>query len=362
MKKFTAFALLFGIWYLAGIYRNKTLMTAAICAAIAVLVLIVSARVMRHCISVKIPPQNRIAYKNTEKLFNVQAYNKGIIPVNRMSVMLNLKYKNAKKISRKKFYGSASGKKDNDSNLMGFYFIAPYCGALTLSVKKFRVYDWLSIFSSGKRAKCSEELFILPIDRNIQIQLPPIGTYDGDPVTMLNSDKKGNDNSEIRLIREYRQGDLYRHLHRNYTARTGTPWIKEYYKENDFVFDLLLDTSGELPPNEEDMDAFYDISYSVISALIKSEAIVRVHWYDKNKKMLASETPQNTEQLNHLMTRLYQTDTECSPSDIQGTSSELGKNKMVINTRLEWYFMEKHIFSFTKQMFHSELAGNIFVL
>ena len=41
MKLLTAILILFGIWYLAGMYRIQTLMTMVICAAVVLAVLVI---------------------------------------------------------------------------------------------------------------------------------------------------------------------------------------------------------------------------------------------------------------------------------------------------------------------------------
>lgn len=362
MKKLTVISLIFVMWYIAGMYNSQILMVMAICAAAAIVVLALLPRIIKRKINIKIPTQNKIAYKNMEKMCSVQAVNQGKIPVNRLSVSFFMKYKTDEKKFRKKFYGSASAGKNKEPDIMSFYFTAPYCGPVNLTLKRLKVYDWLSIFSSGKRLEGSESIFVIPVDRQIKINMPLAGDYAGDPVTDVLSSKSGSDHSEIKLIREYRQGDLYRHLHFNYTARTGIPWVKEFPDENDFVFDLLLDTSCAAVQTASIMDAFYDISYSVMNALLRNNAMVRVSWYNKDKSTIDSIVLDSEDRLIDIMTSLYMTDASCTQEEIARIYEELGTNLMVINTRLEWYFMGKAVFLFTKENFEKELVSYIFEL
>ena len=360
MKLLTAILILFGIWYLAGMYRIQTLMTMVICAAVVLAVLVIIMSITLYSVNIKIPPQEKIAYKYIEKLYHIQATNKSRLPVNKLCVHFNMHYKNDRHKTKKKFYGSASGKKSKETDTMGFYFILPYCGVVNIHLKKLKVFDWLSLFCLSKHLKETEEIYVLPVDREIKLSMPMAGFYSGDPVTLNSSDQSGNDFSDIKLIREYRTGDMYRYLHRNYTARTGTPWIKEYHKENDFVLDLLLDTSGEKPHSIERMDAFYEITYSVINALIGCNAILRLHWFNKQTGLTETAEISNAQQLPETMIRLYRTDIRCTPEEIQGVMAQIKNSKMVINTNLEWYFGEEPIFCFTEKGFEAELTGNIF--
>ena len=105
--------------------------------------------------------------------------------------------------------------------------------------------------------------------------MPPFGTYTNDPVAESTSDKKGEDHSEVRLIREYRDGDLPRHIHRNYSAKTEKLWIKEYEKENDYIFDLFIDSSSETRLTVEQKDAFFELIFAVIKNLMENDIIIR---------------------------------------------------------------------------------------
>lgn len=368
MKKLTVLAILFLLWYVAGMYRNGMLMVLVVCASFVILSIAILTRfVIRPYLDIKIPAQNRKAYKNVEKLFCIKAVNKGFLPVNKLIISFEMCYKNDKKKFKKKFFGSASANESENNKAsesdMEFYFTAPYCGVINIKLKKVKIFDWLSIFSCKKNLKTDEDIYILPIDREIRVSMPPIGSYSGEPITLTNSEKNGSDFSEIRLIREYRPGDLYRHLHRNYSARTDSLWIKEYKKENDFVFDFVFDTSSENKNQTvEHMDAFYDIGYNILAALVKNEAIIRIHWYNKEKGILENIEAENINQIDELMTRLYSTDTNCTYEEINSISGNIGNETMIFNSNLEWSFMDKAIFSFSEENFENELSNNLFVI
>lgn len=367
MKKLTAVALTVLLWYLGGMYQNHTLMAFSICAAVVVVILLITSILMCRNVSLSIPNQVRTAYKHTEKAVSIRAVNKGILPVSKMGIVLKINYTGNNKKFRKRFYGNISGKKISRSaspeqNDMEFYFTSPYCGPVDISLKRLTVYDWLSIFAFSKFMNQKETFCVMPFNRNIQIAMPPVGDYTGDPVTLSNSDKKGNDFSEIRQIREYRSGDLYRHIHQNYTARTGILWVKDYMKENDFIFDFVLDTCDSGEPSIEHSDAFFDISYNIISALIQNEAIVILHWFNKDTNHIETHCIAAAEQLDRVFQKFIMTNTKCTPDDISVIYSTISPNKMVFNTNLEWYFAESAVYRFDENDFENELINHIFTL
>ncbi len=363
MKKIVALLIIAATWYFGGMNQHAPMMTAIICGMIFILLSFILSRIMRHNISADIPPQKNVTYKNIETTFFIHAQNKGYLPVNRFRLNFFMKYRTEKHKSKKRLNGSASGKRYNEENLSEFYFIAPYCGIIDIELTRIRAYDYLMLFSSSKRLKNTKsEILVLPQPKEMHIIMPPFGSYTNDPVAESSSDVSGDDHSEIRLVREYRPGDLTRHLHRNYSARTEKLWIKEYQKENDFIFDFLLDTSSDTPLKTDEMDAFYEIIMSVLHTILQNDVIIRVHFYDKNKGGIRTIQISHADKTKELICELYRTNTICNSEEFRMFRGNLGDNGMIINAKLEWYFNNNCIYSFNKEIIEHELVNNIFDL
>ncbi len=361
MKKIAAILILAAAWYFAGMFSQTPLMTVVIGLAISAVVLMILSWYLTRHTEVTIPKQEDIAFKNIERVYRFETENTSNFPVNKFKVFFSMKYPFDKAV-KKKFCGSAMGKRHNDANVSEFYFTAPYCGLIRVSLRKVRVYDYLSIFSGSKKLNQQREILVMPTAKNMLIELPILGMYDEDPIADTSSNKKGDDHSEIRNLREYREGDLFRHIHFNYSARTGELWVKEYQKENDYIFDMVLDTSGDEPPSMDYMDAFYEIIFSIIMTLIKHEVMLEVHWYDSEYMGIKDMTVTNEEEARDLLSRLYHSEVICTKDTFYNEIGNLDKKSMIINTKLEWYFMNRAVFRFHRETLEAELSDEFFRL
>ncbi len=362
MRKVAAVFMLLVIWYFAGMYRQTSVMTLAVCALIFVLLLIGIAVYQRFNINIRPDKKQDIAFKKIEKTVLVRADNKGIFPLNRYKLFLSVNYSGDKKKLKKKFTGCAWGKNGDKDDLSEFYLTAPYCGLIDIHFKRAKIYDNIALFSVPKKLRESGQLMVFPVEKNMNIIMPMTGFHDNIPLVETLSEKSGDDHSEVRLIREYRPGDLYRHIHRNYSARTDNLWVKEYRKENDFIFDVFLDTSSDGPVPPQILDSFYEIVFSVIINLCRKDIVIMAHWYDKEKNGIVDLEITKENQCFEMLARLFLTDTSCSRQTISGSIEQFGDKCMVISTGLEWRLGTRPIHRFDPQNTETELATNIFDL
>jgi len=362
MKKITALLILLILWYFSGMFRQPAVMSLILCAVFVVVILLGLAIYQLFHINISLPKAKIITYKNVENRIEFNVENKSIIPVNRFKIIFVTGYTGVKKRIRKKFSGAALGKNENKDNISEFFMIPPYCGLVDIELKKIKVYDNMTLFSLSKKLDDHVQIFVMPVPKLMNISMPVFGGYDNMPMTEMLSHKSGDDNSEIRQVREYRTGDLYRHIHHNYSARTDSLWTKEYRKENDFVFDILVDTSHEGALPIEYSDAFYEILYSLVYTLIQNEMILKVHWFERSLKGLRSFDVNNEKDALEMMAALYSADSSCTKQEFYGAASVLKNEFMKINTSLEWYFGEKAVYRFSVQDIEKQLAGLIFDL
>lgn len=357
MKKPVALILLLIAWYFAGMHQQSALMAAVICALILTVCNIIFVLVMKPKITPHIPPQENRFYKNTESALKLTLHNAGSLPVNRVRIRLSLRYMTEKRDTHRKLNAAAAARSDTEAEL---YFSAPYCGMISARLSKVQVYDYFSFFSAGKKLSDQEQhLYIYPQPKELRLIMPPFGAYTAKAVADSSSDRSGDDHSEIRLVREYRDGDLIRHMHRNYSAKTEKLWIKEYNKENDYIFDLFLDTSDSTLTTEI-LDALYELVCSITSSLVKMDVIIRLQWYDRNINGMHTVPVSDEASLEEALPLLYRSDLRCTREEFN--AADTAANGMVINSRLEWYFLGQHVFTFTPDNLENELFGNVFDL
>lgn len=364
MRKVAAFIILALAWYFAGMNRQPYVMAAAVCGVLFVALMFIMSRLLKHNMTVVLPKQNNIVYKDNESELSVQAENSSRFPVNKYTVSVNMKYRGEKKGVSRKLSGRADSKKGNSNNTATIFFTSPYSGIIDVSLTKLKVYDYFAIFSSGKKlVNVKEQMVVLPPVRKMNIQMPPFGNYTNEPVAESSSDKKGEDHSEIRLIREYREGDLTRHMHRNYSARTEKIWIKEYQKENDFIFDFFIDSSTDVQFDAAQRDVFYEVVYSVLGNLIEYDVIIRIHYYDRDKGGLVMYEMTRKNELDDFAVIMMKTDVFCSREEYTAVcKTDALSQSMIITASLEWLFNGQLIYKFDNNNAVQELTERYFDL
>lgn len=361
MRKLTTIVILLTALYFAGMNEHSSVIAAVISAVLIMIISFIFSRVMKYKIDLYIPPQKNIVYKNIENTLIISAKNQSRLPLNYFSVNIAMKYKTDKKGVSKKLSGGALGKNSGDTE-SAFYYTAPCCGLIDVSLKKVRVSDYFGLFSSSKKLKNQTgEIYVFPQPKELKFMMNPFGAYTNQEETETSSDKKGDDNSEIHVIREYQSGDLMRHIHQNFSAKTGKLWIKEYSKENDYIIDFVIDTSGEKLDTEL-LDVLYELIFCITDSIIKEEAVIRLYWYDREIMGMRKSEVSDRESLLKTMTEIYRSDLQCSTEEYSLSAGKLGEKGMIINAKLDWYFLGKPVYSFDKEKTESELLDHVFDL
>lgn len=364
MKKIVTVLLLLLAWYFAGMNRQPYVMAAVICGTIFVVLSFFLTRYLKHKLTAEIPEQSSIIRKNMQAEFKIRTDNKCRLPINKYKLTICMNYQGSNRPVIKKLSGNACPAGDPEENLASVYFAAPYCGMISAELRRLRVYDYFMIFSSSSKLRDKKgEVAVLPPIRKMNIRMPAFGSYTNEPVAETSSDKKGEDHSEIRFIREYREGDLTRHIHRNYSARTEKLWVKEYQRENDFIFDLFLDSSYYKETDIEHRDAFYELVYAVVNNLMENDIVIRVHYLDKHRGGAVMFELDSRKDVDRFILDLYKSDCFCTQEEFLNYFNVLAMNNaMLLNASLEWYFCGRPIYRFQKKNIYYELVNRYFDL
>ena len=364
MRKFVTLLIIGAAWYFAGMNRQPHVMAAAICGMIFVVLSFVFARVQKRMLSADFPEQDNVVFKDHETPLYIYAQNRSRLPVNRYRVTLQMQYKDDKKAVVRKLNGNAGSRSDNKENNAMLYYTAPYSGMLSMTLQKLRVYDYFMIFSSSKKLnEIKRDVIVLPVPKKMNINMPPFGTYTNEPVAQSTSDKNGEDHSEIRLIREYRAGDLIRFMHRNYSAKTEKIWVKEFQKENDYIFDLFIDSSFDKEHDVTDTDAFIELVSSVLHNLMEYDIIIKIHYYDRSSGDMKLFELDKKDDADEFLVTFLKADSFCSREQYSAVCRISPSDSiMFIDTELNWNFNGRHIFTFQKETLLDDMTKQYFDL
>ena len=272
MKKAGLLILILLTAYIGGIYGDPALMALAVAELLLAVVMWLLAGYMAGRLELQIPAARILAVRGQTFQCRVTVKSRGILPVSRFVVRIGSRYEGGGRREDKKVYGGAM---PGESRLW-VEERADHCGIRTFQAEEIRVYDYLALFSRKRKLGQAWEALILPPDMELRVRLEEAGAGRGGEMSRQ-SRASGSAYDEIRRIREYRPGDLQRHIHWNQTARSGQLWVKEYEEEQRRRAVLCLDVTGRAE------DGFCLLLSALLRGLLRVCSGVSVFWYDEGE-------------------------------------------------------------------------------
>lgn len=344
--KYAYIALLILVLYVAGMYESAALMVLFMVQLFLIPLMLALAFYLKRHMKAEAEEQTVYAEINIPFMWRLRTVNSGRLPVGRFTVRFSCSGRAIEKNKKIKIRGSA----ERGEELHSFRDVCPHCGTAVLRADKLRVYDYMSLFSSGRRIEEEIAVIVFPRKYEMNIELDDSTGEEGD------QSAAGNNYGEIRQIREYRDGDSIRHIHWNQTARSDKLWVKEYETEKAGRIRLLLELGDVRKYSASDIDAFYTLLYALVSGLLVNSYSVLVI-RSGTEKPLAEITDDG--ECREMLAELYRTAEE-PEGDFNGY--ERLRGDMCLTAELEWYAVDRLIFKFSKETLTEELTGRAFVI
>lgn len=368
-------------YWIAGRYRQMPLMILAVMEWILFMFLFFLSRCLRSDLEVSFPLQSDEAERGSSRSCLVQIGRSGKASLKKVSLKKTpLKKAPLKKVcielrvydDRGSLVQKMKKKQSIDAltGTMDFEICFAHCGVWRVQIYKVYVFDYLSIFSAAKNIQ--EEMKFVVLPRAGKLQMQPISTASTTALLREYSDRSdiryvGNDNNEIRQVREYRTGDAMRHIHWNQSARTGKLWYKEFEREEEDSCEILLDMTIPQKWQSEQRDGFYEVLSAVLSELLRSGYRVIISWYDEKTAGFVGAAVEDNADYHSMMRKLYQSEFVGKADAVERAYTEKktsARHKMYRwNLCLEWYEIkdsgkEELRHRFTYEKLEQELSGD----
>lgn len=355
MRRFFLLLLVLITYYLASMFRSLPLL--ALCGAegfMATAAFILSRR-FRAGLSLHFSQPLGTAVVRTNTACKVSVSYKGPFAVNHYRVKIEVYIPPKKK---KKFQKRLKGAGGYGENELAFWIQAPYCGLFRLHLTQLKVYDLFSLFCAKKKISEEMELAVFPDGRALQIQLASPEQYGDSPQEEQPANSLGEASHEIRQVREYRTGDLNRHIHWNLSARTGKLWLKEFEQERDFSVRLYLGIKSGFSFSPVRQSNFFVLLSALVMGLLESTGTVRIFWQETENRQVWADAG-SVGQLHEILYRLYRLSAKGEFSDSSGTYPE---KAFMLDTDLGWYWEESLIFRFSPRSLERDIRERVFSL
>lgn len=366
MRKLIFIAIAAASYYIAGMYRQMPLMILAVMEWILFICLFILSRCLRKNLTVSFPMQSTEAEKGSVRKCLIHIERAGALPIKKVCIKFKIyddEGRFIQKIKAKKTIDILTGNID-------FNICLDRCGMFCIKIDKVYIYDYLSIFHALKAVNEEMKLAVLPKARPFQMQLlstESIADQTDEPPYQSHIGYFGNETREIRQIREYRTGDTMRYIHWNQSAKTEKLWIKEFEKEDEASFEILLDMMIPDDWKYDKRDCFYEVVSALVLGFLQRRQSVNVSLYDGKVMDFITIPVENRSDYHRMMRKLFQTEF-VKKTDVIETAYErkqaLSNGRLLkCNLHLECYEIKdsgkeelRHRFSY--ENLEEELSGD----
>lgn len=197
-----------------------------------------------------------------------------------------------------------------------------YSGCVRFCINKVRVGDYLHLFSwparrTNRSLPYSEvKVDVLPDMVHIPVEVTARTRNFLADSSEYETDRGGDDPSEVFQIREYRGGDRIRQIHWKMSARTDQLMVKEYSMPKGCKVLLLLDPAKPCE-NSVQADLFYEMAASVSISLLEAGCAHCAAWRDSDEGNIVKRSIQREEDVYEMLSLLMAVHTCEQENDLE---------------------------------------------
>lgn len=233
--------------------------------------------------------------------FIIKLTNRSIFPVT--NGKFRLKYRNCldENFQEKNIRFQLDGR---DSQKIMVTFYGNHCGMLEFFCDEISVYDYFGLHSVKIKNKQKKivEVIVVPEFEYTDEDMEEETEHEKE----ISIDVYGEDNIEVKGVREYRQGDAIKHIHWKLSSKQKQLMVKEFTSEQSkrerFVFAVLYDEKEEVCYEwyDEKMDELVNTSMSMLVEQRPHEVV----WYHPRGNYFETTKIDEVEDIGYLVERV----------------------------------------------------------
>lgn len=337
MRKLVLIVMAAASYYIAGMYRQMPLMILAVMEWSLLVFLFFLPRCLGRNLELSFPMQNSEAEKGRGKKCLLQLRRKGFLPLKKVCIVVRIYDDRGEPVRQEKIRKTI----DALAAAVEFEVCFPRCGIMQVQLDRIYLYDYLSAFRVrkllGGKMENRMEMVVLPGGRALDIQPLLSGAADDfREETSFEPDagRYGSENRDIRQIREYHTGDTVRYIHWNQSARTGKLWIKEFEREDEAAFEMLLDMMIPEGWKQEQRDGFYEVVSALTLGCLRGGHSASVSWYDAGSSGFVNVLVSDKAGYHDMMRKLYQSGFAERTAAVEDAYETFEKGQSAVHRRL----------------------------
>lgn len=292
--------------YIEVMYDNSRAITFLAFEILTAAVMLGIVIYLRRHIKVGLESQIPVVHKGEDMEISVRVKNSGKLPVSR--IILWMAYENEYSGVRAKepVYLSVSA---NSEASVVYRASAHYCGKVDFYFVKGRVWDYLGLFSRKLKCDAEVQINVLPNIYEMHVEVSERTRNFLAEGEEYKQNQSGDDPAEILDVREFRDGDTLQRVHWKLSAKNDDLMTKEFSSPIGCNVLLLLELSHKtgIAYGMKRMDAFMEVTASLLFSLCQAKVFFCAAWYDEEYGRILRQFVRKEEDVYEVIDRVLST-------------------------------------------------------
>lgn len=299
-----------------------------------------------------------VRWQTEEDPFHLEVENRGPLPLLRLAVRTDVIHPWSGKRWRRWHRFSVKGRDFQEVQLELEQI--PW-GYLQIRADRLRLWDYLGLFSLGKRITVQRELCLFP--RLLPAEVAVSGRTwsfrtDGE---VFSDSRPGDDPAEVFGFREYQPGDRLQQVHWKLSAKAANWMVRELSLPEIPRILFLADLHRVDGVSPERCNSFLTAMFSISQALVLEGCCHELGWYLPEAGTFCRKRVQDMEQLYQAGEALMRASLYREPADLWEACRTQGllpryAGILRLNLKLELFYQEAPVGAFSTEQLAQELA------
>lgn len=209
MRTIVFLLLILAACYGGAMHQSYSLMVLFFTEILLVLCMWCLSRYLKKHLRIEFPRKRFTGARKTEILWEGRVVNTGKLPAGRFRLRLTSGYIQ----EEKRHVEVLSGVSEDGNGKVCFGVYGQYCGIMEITVERFWIYDYLSLFFGTSQISEELKVAVFPSEKPLSIEFSAVEWRDDREIWGNETVGEEYFHDEIRQLREYGTGDFYRHIH-----------------------------------------------------------------------------------------------------------------------------------------------------
>lgn len=269
MTRFFYFFFLIVLIFISGMFGSSLLWALALIWLLILLAMVCLTWILQKEVQIHKTYTVSSFHKNEDLLLPFTISLKGKLPVFKLRVIFTTSFENKAQKKRRKIM--------IDPKTIHFSYLPEHCGKWNLQIKAIQVYDWIGLFYKTIRfPQWITSIAILPEEIPIPLKLTDaLGKGTGAERNRTSS-VQGENDLEIKDIKEYNGKQPLRHIHWNQTIRFEKIYVKEFEKESPGALSIFCDYGKRNTHSSLQISFYHQLVYSCLMTCLQKGHICQL--------------------------------------------------------------------------------------